>query len=96
MPLMTTKPMFDLAYDGGFAVGNQRPLIDSQGVALHNRQPALGGLGDLLQHGQEARVALHRDHPRPGHEQAARQAAWTRSDLDHGRAVQRPGQARDL
>ena len=21
MPLMTTKPMFDLAYDGGFAVG---------------------------------------------------------------------------
>ena len=21
MPLMTTKPMFDLAYDGGFAIG---------------------------------------------------------------------------
>ncbi|MBP1714094.1 MAG: fda, partial [Deltaproteobacteria bacterium] len=34
MPLMTTKPMFDLAYDGGFAVGafNVNNMEITQGI----------------------------------------------------------------
>src|SRR4030067_185101 len=36
MPLMTTKPMFDLAYDGGFAVGafNVNNMEITQGIAM--------------------------------------------------------------
>ena len=30
MPLMTTKPMFDLAYDGGFAIGAFNVKIPNQ------------------------------------------------------------------
>ena len=34
MPLMTTKPMFDLAYDGGFAIGafNVNNMEITQGI----------------------------------------------------------------
>ncbi len=42
MPLMTTKPMFDLAYDGGFAVGafnvNNMELAQSIIDAWHVRR----------------------------------------------------------
>ena len=33
MPLMTTKPMFDLAYDGGFAIGAFN-VNNMQGIAF--------------------------------------------------------------
>ena len=34
MPLMTTKPMFDVAYDGGFAIGafNVNNMEITQGI----------------------------------------------------------------
>src|SRR6476646_5827786 len=48
MPLMTTKPMFDLAYSGGFAVGafnvNNMELAQSIGVVVEAELVMLGGI----------------------------------------------------
>src|SRR5262249_30767189 len=70
--------------------------IEGLRVGADDVEPAGIALGDRLKRRKRALVALHRDHaPRAEREQGARQSARARSNLDHGRILQRASGARN-
>ena len=81
----------------GRVLGHEGGLVHLHGVGANDDEPTFGDVDERPQQFDEAGIALHRhDLGDAFVQQRARQAAGAGPDLQHGRTLQRAGQAGDL